>query len=96
MIKPFKKVRGTRILLSKPEMKESLIELSEKDKLSIEEDLKKEWSALEVYAVGPEVVDVQEGDKVYVQISALEFAERIEIAGKIKFMIREQDVAIIW
>ena len=93
---PFKELRGTRILLSKPEEKESMIELSEKDKLMIEEDLKKKWSALEVYAVGKDVVSVEALDKVYVQISALEHAERIEIEGKIKFMIREQDVAIIW
>ena len=96
MSKAYQMLRGTRVLLSKPEMKESLIELSEKDKQMIEDEMKKQWSALEVYAIGYDVVDVKAGDKVYVQISALEHAERIEIDGKIKFMIREQDIAIVW
>jgi len=93
---PFKKLRGTRILLSKPEEKESVIELTEKDKQALEDELKKKWSRLEVYAVGNSVEDVYIGDQVYVQISALEYAERIEIDGKIKFMVREQDIAIVW
>jgi len=96
MNKQFEVLRGTRILLNKPEEKESKIELTEKDKIAIEDDLKKKWSHLEVFAVGDKVEDVTAGDHVYVQISALEYAERIEIDGKIKFMIREQDVAIIW
>jgi len=92
----FKKLRGTRILLSKPEERESVIELTEKDKQALEDELKKKWSRLEVYAVGNGVEDVFSGDQVYVQISALEHAERIEIEGKIKFMVREQDIAIVW
>lgn len=96
MESPYKMLRGTRVLISKPEVKESAIELSEKDKQMIEDEMKKSWSALEVYSVGYDVVDVKKGDKVYVQISSLEHAERIEIDGKIKFMIREQDIAIVW
>jgi hypothetical protein len=92
----FKKLRKTRILLSKPEERESVIELTEKDKQALEDELKKKWSRLEVYAVGNGVEDVFSGDLVYVQISALEHAERIEIEGKIKFMVREQDIAIVW
>lgn len=89
-------LRGTRILLSRPEVKDSGIELSEKDKEMIENDLKKKWSELEVFAVGTTVEDVKAGDRVYVQISALEHAERIEVDGQVKFMVREQDIAIIW
>lgn len=92
----FKKLRGTRILITKPEEKDYGIELSEKDKLALENDLKKKWTRLEIFAVGEEVQSVNEGDKVYVPVSALEYAERIEIDGKIKFMVREQDIAIIW
>lgn len=96
MSKAFKKLRGNRILISKPEVKESAIELSEKDKALIEADLRKTWSQLEVYAVGDGVTEIAAGDKVYVRVTALELAEKIEIDGQMKFLIHDQDVAIIW
>lgn len=96
MAKGFKKLRGTRVLISIPERKKSEIQLTEKDEQMIEAEARKSWSQLIVYAVGPNVEDVHVGDKVYVQASALEFAERIEVDGKMKFMVREQDIAIVW
>jgi hypothetical protein len=33
---------------------------------------------------------------VYVRATALELSEKIEVDGKLKFMIHEQDIAIIW
>jgi hypothetical protein len=96
MSKPFKMLRGNRILISKPEVKESAIELSEKDKALIEAELRKTWSQLEVYAVGEAVKEIYAGDKVYVRVTALELAEKIEIDGQMKFLIHEQDIAIVW
>ena len=91
-----KTLRGNRILISKPEVKESFLELSDKDKALIEAELRKSWSSLDVYAVGESVTDIKVGDKVYVRVTALELAEKIEVDGAMKFMIHEQDVAIIW
>jgi hypothetical protein len=91
-----KTLRGNRILISKPAIKESFLELSDKDKALIEAELRKSWSSLDVYAVGESVKDISAGDKVYVRATALELSEKIEVDGEMKFMIHEQDVAIIW
>lgn len=77
-------------------MKESALELSDKDKSLIEAEYRKTWSSLEVHAVGEKVEDIKAGDLVYVRATALELSEKIEVDGKLKFMIHEQDVAIIW
>jgi len=90
------KLLGNRILISKPEMKESVLALSDGDKALIEAEARKTWSKLEVYAVGDNVINVKQGDKVYIRVTALELAERIEVEGDMKFMIHEQDIAIIW
>lgn len=58
-------VKGKRVLLNKPEAKESMFELSESDKMAIEIDMRKTWTKLEVYAVGDDVESVKPGDKVY-------------------------------
>jgi hypothetical protein len=96
MEKPFKKLRGNRILLNRPESKEYSIELSEKDKAIIEDELRTKWTRLEVYAVGTDVEDCKAGDKIYVQATALKLAEVIEVDGLPKFMIRENDVVLVW
>lgn len=77
-------------------MKETTLELSEKDKALIEAELRKSWSSLDVYAIGESVTDIKVGDKVYVRATALELSEKIEVDGEMKFMIHEQDIAIIW
>jgi len=96
MNKAFKKLRGTRILLNRPEIKESAIELSEKDKAMIEDELRTKWTRLEVYAIGTDVEDCKAGDYVYVQASSLKMAEVLEVEGQVKMMIREQDVVLVW
>jgi hypothetical protein len=90
------KLRGNRILLNRPEIKESAIELSEKDKALVEAELRKSWSHLEVFQVGEAVESIKANDQVYVRITALELAEKIEIDGHMKFMVHEQDIAIVW
>lgn len=91
-----KMLRGTRVLISLPEMKKQAIELSEKDKALLEAEARKSWTQLSVFAIGDKVEDVKEGDKVYVRASALELSERIEIEGQMKLMVHEQDIAIVW
>ena len=95
---PFKKLRGRTILLSIPERKKSVIELSSKDEESLMAEAVKMWNKLSVYAVGDKVEEGSVGDQVYVRTSALnlEVVERIEIDGETKLVLNEGDVVIIW
>lgn len=91
-----KSLRGKRVLLTMPELKKSAVELSTKDEEAIMQEAMKKWLKLEVFAVGDEVTDIKEGDKVYVQTYALESGEKIEIDNNIKLMVSENAIAIIW
>lgn len=93
-------LRGNRVLIDKPEKKEEekkldLI-LSEGDEKAIEQDLMKEWTHLNVCAVGTDVEDVKVGDKVYVRTGALHNAEIIDLNGSIKMMVTIHDIVMIW
>lgn len=95
---PFKKLRGRTILLSIPERKKSVIELSSKDEEALMAEAVKMWNKLTVFAVGDKVEEVSVGDQVYVRTSALnlEVVERIDIDGETKLVLNEGDVIIIW
>ena len=95
---PFKKLRGRTILLSIPERKKSVIELSSKDEEAIMAEAVKMWNKLTVFAVGDKVEEVSVGDQVYVRTASLnlEVVERIEIDGQTKLVLNEGDVIIIW
>lgn len=90
------KLHGKRILVNKPEVKESAFELSEKDKALLEADMRTKWTALEVFAIGDEVEKFKVGDKVYLQMNALNTSEVVDIDGALKLMVREHDIAITW
>ena len=87
-------------MLDKPEKKEEEAKLdlilSKDDEKDIEKDMMKEWTHLNVFAVGEEVNDVKVGDKVYVRTGALHNAEIIDIDGKIKMMVLVHDIIMIW
>ena len=89
-------LKGKRVLLNKPEMKESQFELSEADKQAIEMDMRKTWTKLEVYAIGDDVESVKVGDKVYMGITGLQASEAVELEDGIKLMVSERDIAIVW
>jgi hypothetical protein len=95
---PFKKLRGRTILLSIPERKKSVIELSSKDEEAIMAEAVKMWNKLTVFAVGDKVEEVSVGDQVYVRTASLnlEVVERIDIDGQTKLVLNEGDVIIIW
>ena len=95
---PFKKLRGRTILLSIPERKKSVIELSSKDEEALMAEAVKMWNKLTVFAVGDKVEEVSVGDQVYVRTASLnlEVVERIEIDGQTKLVLNEGDVIIIW
>jgi hypothetical protein len=89
-------LKGKRVLLNKPEMKESMFELSEADKHAIEMDMRKTWTKLEVYAIGDEVESVKPGDKVYMGIIGIQASEAVELEDGMKLMVAERDIAIVW
>jgi len=92
-------LKGSRVLLSKPFVKESAIELSASDRASIEEEqMLKEWTKLEVFAIGDKVsdADIVPGKRVYVSTGALTQAEKIEIEGEVKLLINELSILIVW
>lgn len=89
-------LKGKRVLLNKPEVKESQFELSESDKHALEMDMRKTWTKLEVYAIGDEVESVKVGDKVYMGITGLQASEAVELEDGIKLMVAERDIAIVW
>jgi len=87
-------------MLDKPEKKEEegkldLILTEEMEKQQ-EQDMMKEWTHLNVYAVGADVEDVKAGDKVYVRTGALHNAEIIDMEGAIKMMVTVHDIVMIW
>jgi len=91
------KLRGKRILINKPEKRNSGIELTSEAEAELEKDWMKSWKELEVYAIGSDVVEVKVGDKVYLPTYVLQNAEIIDMQEEgIKMMIGEQDIAIIW
>ena len=85
-------LRGNRIMLDKPEKKEKKegeLDLIVPDNLEkeAEQEMMKEWTHLNIFAVRDEVKDLKAGDKVYVRTGALHNAEIIDIDGKIKMMV---------
>lgn len=95
-MKPFKVLRGRRILVEVPVKKESVIKLSTKDDDALMYEAMKQWNRLTIYAVGDKVEDVVVGDLVYIAVGQLEHAEKVDIDGSVKLMLNEMDVAIIW
>jgi hypothetical protein len=95
-MKPFKVLRGRRIIINVPERKESSLKLSEKDEDAIMYEAMKAWLKLEVFAVGDKCEDVKEGDIVYIPYGALEHSEKIDINGTVRLILNEGDVAIVW
>lgn len=96
MEKGFEMLRGTRVLLKAPELKNTGIELTEETEAQLRNEYASKLGVLEVYAVGTAVEDVTEGDNVYVHEFALGSAEKVRINDSVMFLINERDIAIIW
>jgi hypothetical protein len=97
-MKLFKELTGKKVLLTKPVRKESSIELSDETKAALDAEAMKDWTALEVYAIGTDVTkpNLVPGKKVYVPTYSLQSSEILEVEGALRMMINEGDVAIIW
>jgi hypothetical protein len=90
------KLRGSRVLLDQPDIKEPVITLSPEDKKAFDEEQLKKFTEIKVFAVGSTVDGLNPGDFVYVSPYYLQQAQVIEIEGEPKLLIREQDIDIIW
>tara|TARA_B100001287_G_scaffold275780_1_gene284412 strand:- start:538 stop:843 length:306 start_codon:yes stop_codon:yes gene_type:complete len=94
-------LRGNRVMLDKPVKKEKeegkldLILTDEMEK-EAEQDAMKEWTHLNVFAVGQDVTDIKSGDKVYVRTHALHNAEIIDMDGDLKMMVTVHDIVMVW
>jgi hypothetical protein len=97
-MQPFEELTGRRVLLTKPVRKESSIELSDETKAALDAEAMKDWTALEVYAIGTDVTkpNLVPGKKVYVPTYSLQSSEILEVEGALRMMINEGDIAIIW
>lgn len=90
------KVKGQRVLLSRPEKKDLGIQLTPELEAELMQEELKEYHSLEVFAVGDEVTDVKPGDQVYVSPGTLIHSEVVTIEGSEKIMVRAMDIAIVW
>ncbi len=90
------KLRGKRVLITIPELEKSSIELTAKDEEMMMQDAMKKWQSLVIFAIGDEVTDLKVGLKVYVNTYALESGEKIEVDGKMRILIPDNAIAMIW
>lgn len=90
------KLRGSRVLLDQPDIKEPVITLSPEDKKTFDEEQLKKFTEIKVFAVGNTVENLNAGDLVYVSPYYLQQAQVLTIEGETKLLIREQDIDIIW
>ena len=90
------KVLGNRIMVLKPKAPESLIELTDEAKASMEEEMMQKWSKLEVTHVGDEATKVKVGDRVYIGAPALKAAEVIQFMEDYYFLVSESSVYIVY
>jgi co-chaperonin GroES (HSP10) len=88
-------LQGNRVLIEKPETKESPVLLTDNAKAEFERDLMSRWMKLKVFAAGTECTRIKEGDMVYVG-KTLEHSEVVIIEDKTLFLLNENSVPIIW
>lgn len=95
---PFKELPGKRLLITKPVRKESSIQLSDEAKAALDAEAMKNWTSLEIYAVGTDVTNPNAvvGAKVYITSYALQSSEILEVEGALRMMLHEGDIALYW
>ena len=90
------KLLGPRVLLNLPQINKPTLQLSEElEKQWMEKEMQK-FNKLEVFAIGTEVTGVEVGDSVTVNPLFIRNAERVNIEGEDKVVIRYPDITIVW
>jgi hypothetical protein len=92
----FKKLRGNRLLLDLPKKEEGKLIVDENTKEALEKEILKKLQRLTVTAVGDLVTDINIGDEVLVEASAISKAPIIPINGENKLLVSPFDIVLIW
>jgi len=90
------KLKGKRVLLSRPVIEKSTIELSPEVQATLDQENMKKWTHLEVFAVGDLVTEIQLGEIVYIPSNVLNQSDIVEVDGEVKLMISDFQIAIVW
>lgn len=90
------KLFGKRIMVFKPEVKQSPLQLDEASKMALEREAAKTWTSLEISHVGDEVTKFNVGDKVYISTQALSSSEVIDIENKLHILVNEASIILAW
>ena len=89
-------LKGKRVLLSRPVLEKSAIELTPEIQAKLHQENMKKWTHLEVFAIGDAVTDVKVGDVVYLPKNAIEQCDILDVDGEVKLMTSDFQIAIIW
>jgi hypothetical protein len=90
------KLLGPRILLNLPQINKPTLQLTDElERQWMEKEMQK-FNKLEVFAIGTEVTGVEVGDSVTVNPLFIRNAERVNIEGEDKVVIRYPDITIVW
>jgi hypothetical protein len=90
------KLKGKRVLLSRPVLEKSAIELTPEVQAKLDQENMKKWTHLEVFAIGDTVTDINVGDVVYLPKNAIEQCDILEVDGEVKLMTSDFQIAIVW
>jgi hypothetical protein len=90
------KLKGKRVLLSRPVLEKSAIELTPEIQAKLDQDNMKKWTHLEVFAIGDAVTEINVGDVVYLPKNAIEQCDVLEVDGEVKLMTSDFQIAIVW
>lgn len=83
-------------MIEKPELKESLIELTPEVQELLDKEAIGKWTRLKVHAVGTDVTDIVAGDEVYVSPAMLMNAEVFKIEEEVFMIIPEHAIVIVY
>ena len=83
-------------MIEKPELKESLIELTPEVQELLDKEAISKWTRLKVHAVGTDVTDIVAGDEVYVSPAMLINAEVFKIEEEVFMIIPEHAIVIVY
>ena len=89
-------LKGKRVLLSRPVLEKSAIELTPEIQAKLDQENMKKWTHLEVFAIGDTVTDIKVGDVVYLPKNAIEQCDILDVDGEVKLMTSDFQIAIIW